>query len=177
MLLAAVLGGLPTYGVASNSISHPTVAAREAHSRRITPQVLTIAHVWQSVCAARVGWPRGPGRTATQLVIRRGSACIRRAPSGLRASCGSLGSCSTRSARARPWCRNRELSAALIALGVDVIAVEPDPAMLTELRRSLPTVRALGVAPRRYRSPTHPWMLWSPVMPCTGSTWTSRDPR
>lgn len=36
-----------------------------------------------------------------------------------------------------------KLTAALVALGAEVIAVEPDPAMLTELRRALPTVRAL----------------------------------
>ncbi|MGC4768005.1 class I SAM-dependent methyltransferase [Micromonospora sp. DT44] len=36
-----------------------------------------------------------------------------------------------------------KLSATLVALGVDVVAVEPDPAMLTELGRALPTVRAL----------------------------------
>jgi SAM-dependent methyltransferase len=36
-----------------------------------------------------------------------------------------------------------KLTAMLVALGVEVIAVEPDPAMLTELRRSLPGVRAL----------------------------------
>ncbi|TJZ54195.1 class I SAM-dependent methyltransferase [Streptomyces piniterrae] len=37
-----------------------------------------------------------------------------------------------------------KLTAALVALGADVIAVEPDPAMLTELRRTLPAVRALA---------------------------------
>jgi len=36
-----------------------------------------------------------------------------------------------------------KLTATLVALGADVMAVEPDPAMLTELRRALPTVRAL----------------------------------
>ena len=36
-----------------------------------------------------------------------------------------------------------KLTATLVALGAEVIAVEPDPAMLTELRRVLPTVRAL----------------------------------
>jgi SAM-dependent methyltransferase len=36
-----------------------------------------------------------------------------------------------------------KLTAALAALGADVIAVEPDPAMLAELRRALPAVRAL----------------------------------
>ncbi|MBM7490773.1 SAM-dependent methyltransferase [Micromonospora luteifusca] len=36
-----------------------------------------------------------------------------------------------------------KLSATLVALGADVVAVEPDPAMLTELRRALPAVRAL----------------------------------
>jgi SAM-dependent methyltransferase len=36
-----------------------------------------------------------------------------------------------------------KLTATLVALGADVIAVEPDPAMLTELRRTLPAVRAL----------------------------------
>ncbi len=36
-----------------------------------------------------------------------------------------------------------KLTAVLAALGVDVIAVEPDPAMLAELRRALPDVRAL----------------------------------
>jgi SAM-dependent methyltransferase len=35
-----------------------------------------------------------------------------------------------------------KLTATLIALGADVVAVEPDPAMLTELRRSLPAVSA-----------------------------------
>ncbi|MCC3763487.1 class I SAM-dependent methyltransferase [Glycomyces sp. TRM65418] len=35
-----------------------------------------------------------------------------------------------------------KLTATLIAMGVDVVAVEPDPAMLTELRRSLPGVDA-----------------------------------
>jgi SAM-dependent methyltransferase len=36
-----------------------------------------------------------------------------------------------------------KLTAALVALGAEVVAVEPDPAMLTELRRALPAVRAL----------------------------------
>ncbi|MFE9747786.1 class I SAM-dependent methyltransferase [Saccharothrix saharensis] len=36
-----------------------------------------------------------------------------------------------------------KLTTTLVALGADVIAVEPDPAMLTELRRALPAVRAL----------------------------------
>src|SRR5260370_8201619 len=36
-----------------------------------------------------------------------------------------------------------KLTAVLAALGADVIAVEPDPAMLAELRRALPDVRAL----------------------------------
>ncbi|GAA1142636.1 class I SAM-dependent methyltransferase [Streptomyces javensis] len=37
-----------------------------------------------------------------------------------------------------------KLTATLVALGAEVIAVEPDSAMLAELRRSLPTVRALS---------------------------------
>ena len=36
-----------------------------------------------------------------------------------------------------------KLAATLVALGVEVVAVEPDPAMLSELRRALPGVRAL----------------------------------
>jgi SAM-dependent methyltransferase len=36
-----------------------------------------------------------------------------------------------------------KLTATLVAMGVDVTAVEPDIAMLTELRRTLPDVRAL----------------------------------
>ena len=36
-----------------------------------------------------------------------------------------------------------KLTAALVALGVEVVAVEPDSAMLSELRRALPTVRSL----------------------------------
>jgi SAM-dependent methyltransferase len=36
-----------------------------------------------------------------------------------------------------------KLTATLVSLRAEVIAVEPDPAMLTELRRALPTVRAL----------------------------------
>lgn len=37
-----------------------------------------------------------------------------------------------------------KLTGTLTALGADVIAVEPDPAMLAELRRALPDVRALA---------------------------------
>lgn len=37
-----------------------------------------------------------------------------------------------------------KLTSTLVTLGAEVIAVEPDPAMLTELRRSLPDVRALS---------------------------------
>jgi SAM-dependent methyltransferase len=37
-----------------------------------------------------------------------------------------------------------KLTATLVALGADVTAVEPDPAMLAELRRALPDVRALA---------------------------------
>jgi SAM-dependent methyltransferase len=36
-----------------------------------------------------------------------------------------------------------KLTSTLVDLGAEVIAVEPDPAMLIELRRALPTVRAL----------------------------------
>ncbi|MFJ5547445.1 class I SAM-dependent methyltransferase [Streptomyces sp. NPDC093225] len=36
------------------------------------------------------------------------------------------------------------LTAALVGLGAEVVAVEPDPAMLAELRRALPAVRALA---------------------------------
>jgi SAM-dependent methyltransferase len=36
-----------------------------------------------------------------------------------------------------------KLTATLVHLGLDVTAVEPDPAMLAELRRQLPSVRAL----------------------------------
>ncbi len=36
-----------------------------------------------------------------------------------------------------------KLTAGLVALGAEVIAVEPDPAMLAELRRAVPTVPAL----------------------------------
>ena len=36
-----------------------------------------------------------------------------------------------------------KLTATLVALGLDVVAVEPDPAMLAELRRVVPDVRAL----------------------------------
>ncbi len=70
-----------------------------------------------------------------------------------------------------------KLTATLVALGADVIAVEPDPAMLTELRRALPTVVPWRGVPRRYRCRAHPSMPCWPVMPCTGSTWTSRVPR
>ncbi len=37
-----------------------------------------------------------------------------------------------------------KLTATLVALGAEVVAVEPDSAMLTELRRALPAVRALS---------------------------------
>jgi predicted RNA methylase len=39
-----------------------------------------------------------------------------------------------------------KLTATLVALGAEVIAVEPDPAMLAELPRALPAARAPGVA-------------------------------
>jgi len=37
-----------------------------------------------------------------------------------------------------------KLTGTLVALGADVSAVEPDPAMLTELRRALPAGRAVA---------------------------------
>ncbi len=37
-----------------------------------------------------------------------------------------------------------KLTATLVELGADVVAVEPDPAMLAELRRALPAVRAMA---------------------------------
>ena len=37
-----------------------------------------------------------------------------------------------------------KLTAGLLALGLDVVAVEPDPAMLSELRRSVPAARAFA---------------------------------
>ena len=37
-----------------------------------------------------------------------------------------------------------KLTATLVQLGAEVVAVEPDPSMLAELRRALPTVRALA---------------------------------
>ena len=37
-----------------------------------------------------------------------------------------------------------KLTATLVTVGADVIAVEPDPAMLAELRRALPDVRAMS---------------------------------
>ena len=46
-----------------------------------------------------------------------------------------------------------KLTTTLVALGPDVIAVEPDPAMLTELRRALPAARAL---PGRRADPRPP---------------------
>ena len=70
-----------------------------------------------------------------------------------------------------------KLTATLVALGTDVIAVEPDPAMLTELRRALPDVRGLPGTPRRFRCRTPPSMPCWLAMLCTGSTWPSRDPR
>ena len=63
-----------------------------------------------------------------------------------------------------------KLTATLAALDADVIAVEPDPAMLTELRRALPSVRACRVAPRKYRCRTPPSTPWWPATRCTGST-------
>ena len=70
-----------------------------------------------------------------------------------------------------------KLTATLVALGAEVIAVEPDPEMLAELRRTLPAVRARPGAPRRYRCPTRPSTPCWPATPCTGSTWPSRDRR
>ena len=37
-----------------------------------------------------------------------------------------------------------KLTATLVSLGADAVAVEPDPAMLAELRRGLPSVRAMS---------------------------------
>src|SRR4051794_1120441 len=51
-----------------------------------------------------------------------------------------------------------KLTGTLIALGADVTAVEPDPAMLVELRRALPAAVRCRVGPRRYRWRTHPSM-------------------
>ncbi|MFI6604213.1 hypothetical protein ACIBHX_48980 [Nonomuraea sp. NPDC050536] len=54
-----------------------------------------------------------------------------------------------RPARARARAGTGKLTAALRALGAEVIAVEPDPAMLAELRSALPD----GRAPRPRRRP------------------------
>jgi 16S rRNA A1518/A1519 N6-dimethyltransferase RsmA/KsgA/DIM1 with predicted DNA glycosylase/AP lyase activity len=51
-----------------------------------------------------------------------------------------------------------KLTATLVALGAEVIAVEPDPAMLIKLRSALPTVRACRLVPRPYRCRTRPSM-------------------
>ena len=63
-----------------------------------------------------------------------------------------------------------KLTATLVALGADVIAVEPDPAMLAELHRALPTVRALPGSAEAVPLPDTPSMPWWPATPCTGST-------
>jgi len=47
-------------------------------------------------------------------------------------------------AGARPGAGTGKLTATLLALGVEVVAVEPDAAMLAELRRALPAARALS---------------------------------
>ncbi|WP_262282243.1 class I SAM-dependent methyltransferase [Micromonospora sp. MA102] len=46
-----------------------------------------------------------------------------------------------------------KLTATLVASGADVVAVEPDPGMLTELRRALPAVRALPGSAEQIRLP------------------------
>ena len=47
-----------------------------------------------------------------------------------------------------------KLTATLLAFGVDVVAVEPDPSMLAELRRALPGAVPCPAAPRRSRCRT-----------------------
>ena len=49
-----------------------------------------------------------------------------------------------------------KLTATLVAVGAGVIAVEPDPAMLTELRRALPAVRALPGSAEAIPLPSSP---------------------
>ena len=46
-----------------------------------------------------------------------------------------------------------KLTATLLAAGADVVAAEPDPAMLAELQRTLPTVRALAGSAERIPLP------------------------
>ena len=70
-----------------------------------------------------------------------------------------------------------KLTAALAGLGLDVIAVEPDPAMLAELQSSQPSFAPFRVVPKSFHSRTCHSMLSLPVTRCTGSTWTSRGRR
>ena len=67
-----------------------------------------------------------------------------------------------------------KLTAVLAGLGADVTAVEPDPAMLAELRRGLPSVRALPGPRRRYRCRTRRWTRCCAARRCTGSTCPAR---
>src|SRR5579863_10707560 len=65
-----------------------------------------------------------------------------------------------------------KLTATLVALGADVIAVEPDPAMLAELRRALPDVRAL---PGRARSVPLPDASVDAVLAGNAMHWFDMD--
>ena len=71
-----------------------------------------------------------------------------------------------------------KLTEALVALGHDVHATDPDEQMLAKLRERLPDVRtsvALGGGPARSR--TRRTTSWSPPRRSTGSTTTWRCPR
>jgi len=71
-----------------------------------------------------------------------------------------------------------KLTAGLVALGAEVTAVEPDPAMLAQLRHAIPDRPVLSpVVPKRYRCRTRPWTQCLPATPCTGSIWTLRAPK
>ena len=78
----------------------------------------------------------------------------------------------------------------MVALGADVVAVDTDPAMLTELHHALRTVRALSGSAEAVRPRTRPSMPYWPAEGLVGSilpgfpgnamhwlAWTSRDPK
>jgi SAM-dependent methyltransferase len=89
---------------------------------------------------------------------------------------GALGArVRARLAGARPRRRNRQAHCHTGYGGADATAVEPDPAMLTELR-ALPDVRALPGSAEVIPLPDVSVDAVLAVTPCTRPTWPSRDP-
>ena len=124
--------------------------ARARTTSRRGRGVITTGHNMPGWKQGQRGWKQRPSRPAgaASLLIRRGGRAVRAAPPWLRRGGNPLVLAPVGAAQPMRvvdlGAGTGILTGALARLGADVVAVEPDQAMLAELRRQLPGVRAVA---------------------------------